>query len=681
MSFFEFPHTRTYESDLGWLIRHLLEMDETLRNFINFNTIKYADPIAWNITAQYEANTVVINPSDGTAYISTRPVPSGVPITNTSYWTPIFNYGESMDHLREQIAAANEESSATATRNYSEGDLLWIEGTLYRTLYAFNAGTAFVENTNVIQTTVEDEIKRLIADIGTINSDISDIANDIDTINNTLITVGNDITNLSGRMQDAEDDIDALEAAVSTIDVFIDPRDFGAVGDGVTDDTAAFLAAIAKVGEIGGGTIIVPKGYTFIVTRIRIDVDNVRMLGLGGILKEKDNTAQDPQTAYYIIDAYNVDNITLENLTIDGNAVNNDDFSVFDAITCAGGKNNVVKGCYIYNAPDSGIMFSNLTDSMCVDNVIEGFRDCGIYCNKGSGNNGAYNIVSRNIIDGGSLNPNGSGIALKRVCWKFIVAENVIHNVANGITLENASANNDYSTDIMIANNWIERFIYTGIGLRASFRCSVSNNYIYGDNANYGILIDGNCCYNTIASNIIQGITNFAGVAYTIRDNHYPKTNVLSANIINVASPYGIQMLDNVTPNAQSTFNIIIGNRVVTSHGSGIGIYVGIYFQKTSITGNIFSAVSKDAVFKAGMLIISGNMYEHASAEYSAANTSSKVGSIGTAQIFAANAATIVGAAVNAKAGDITLNTEPASGEYVGWVYNGSAWLPFGAIV
>ena len=92
MSFFEFPHTRTYDSDLGWLIKHIIEMSEEIKNFINFNTIKYADPILWNITSQYEGNTVVIDPQTGSAYISVQPVPSGVSLYNTDYWTEIFNY-------------------------------------------------------------------------------------------------------------------------------------------------------------------------------------------------------------------------------------------------------------------------------------------------------------------------------------------------------------------------------------------------------------------------------------------------------------------------------------------------------------------------------------------------------------------------------------------------------------
>lgn len=38
MSFFEFPHTRTYDGDLGWLIKHVSSYDEVITALNNWIT-------------------------------------------------------------------------------------------------------------------------------------------------------------------------------------------------------------------------------------------------------------------------------------------------------------------------------------------------------------------------------------------------------------------------------------------------------------------------------------------------------------------------------------------------------------------------------------------------------------------------------------------------------------------
>src|SRR6185503_18002320 len=51
----------------------------------------------------------------------------------------------------------------------------------------------------------------------------------------------------------------------------INLRDFGAVGDGVTDDGPAFQAALDALATAGGGTLFVPEGKYAITTPVSKD--------------------------------------------------------------------------------------------------------------------------------------------------------------------------------------------------------------------------------------------------------------------------------------------------------------------------------------------------------------------------------------------------------------------------
>jgi hypothetical protein len=58
-----------------------------------------------------------------------------------------------------------------------------------------------------------------------------------------------------------------------------DVRDFGAVGDGVTDDTAGFQAALDAAGEQGGGIVHAPRGDYLIGTHLAVP-DHVTLEGV-----------------------------------------------------------------------------------------------------------------------------------------------------------------------------------------------------------------------------------------------------------------------------------------------------------------------------------------------------------------------------------------------------------------
>lgn len=305
MSFFEFPHARTYDNDLGWLIARVIRMSKQLENFINFNTIKYADPIAWNITTQYEANTVVINPADGTAYISTQPVPSGVLITNTEYWTPIFNYAESMDKLREQIAAANDGENPNTTAPRTAGDLVWLNGLLYIVTADMAAGTTYIQGVNIEPITIEEYI------------------------NNLDDAVKTEIYN-----------------RIFSLSVYANVRYYGAAGDGVTDDSAAFQEAIDS-----GRPVFVPAG-TYVVREAVKTSGDFEILGgveaevipvyVGGVA----------QRIFYITDC---DDVRIRNLKIGGVKHGVTNYNVYrqSALDVENCKKITVENCVFKTIDDS----------------------------------------------------------------------------------------------------------------------------------------------------------------------------------------------------------------------------------------------------------------------------------------------------------------------------------------
>lgn len=62
---------------------------------------------------------------------------------------------------------------------------------------------------------------------------------------------------------------------------YISVKTFGAIGDGVTDDTAAIQAAIDSVNAVTGGTVVFPPATYLITSRITVNHDNIVLQGMG----------------------------------------------------------------------------------------------------------------------------------------------------------------------------------------------------------------------------------------------------------------------------------------------------------------------------------------------------------------------------------------------------------------
>ena len=170
----QYPYINLNDLNLDFLLKSIGEIKEEVENFVSINALKFANPIQWNITNQYEKNTIVIDPLTGTAYISVAPVPSGVALNNTDYWTVVFDLREFVIRAAKNFTSHYEEDTTlTATFNSNEGDWLVWGDVLYIATTNITVGDSYVIGGNIRTITVEEvknEILQLIGDLTTLST-------------------------------------------------------------------------------------------------------------------------------------------------------------------------------------------------------------------------------------------------------------------------------------------------------------------------------------------------------------------------------------------------------------------------------------------------------------------------------------------------------------------------------
>ena len=163
-----YPRTDFHELNQDWMISMLYDMINQVENFVEMNSVKYADPIQWDITRQYEKNTIVVDSLTGTAYISSKPVPIGVALSRTEYWDVIFDLGRFITLASQNFANSYEAVlTTTATMPTDENGWLVWNSILYRAKNDIHVGDRYVVDGNIEKYTVEmffDELAHLISE-------------------------------------------------------------------------------------------------------------------------------------------------------------------------------------------------------------------------------------------------------------------------------------------------------------------------------------------------------------------------------------------------------------------------------------------------------------------------------------------------------------------------------------
>ena len=299
--FNEYPYRNISSINLDWLIKQLQKLEKELINFVSLNTITYADPIQWSITRQYKMNTVVVEPVSKTAYISTKPVPIGVRISDTNYWTPIFDLNQLSSN--QNITLREDGYNVLASFPSHVGDWLIWQDLLYKVVVEIPTDTPYMVEYNIERYTVEmfvNDLKtEMVNRLYALSSKIGDLTNLTTTEKNTVVGAINElVTKLSNEIDarqsadsalqsniDAE--VTARQSADSTLQSNIDaeatarqnadnqiiemigdsykhPLDvtlLGVKGDGITNEVSAFQSIITDYPDYA---YYFPKGvYNF----------------------------------------------------------------------------------------------------------------------------------------------------------------------------------------------------------------------------------------------------------------------------------------------------------------------------------------------------------------------------------------------------------------------------------
>lgn len=200
----------------------------------------------------------------------------------------------------------------------------------------------------------------------------------------------------------------------------VNVKDYGALGDGVTDDTAEILTALAVVVSNGGGILYFPKG-TYLVSNLdapastwdndvalHILNDNIHFVGDGRgatTIKLADSAdAHVIKIGRRFEGALTLSDCSVRGMTIDGNSANQTAPSAsedhWNGIDVASGASRIIlEDLYIHDTQYYGIGFQdgNFTDCVVNNVTTENTNADGIDC-KNNGSTSYGNTISNMTV-------------------------------------------------------------------------------------------------------------------------------------------------------------------------------------------------------------------------------------------------------------------------------------------
>lgn len=439
---------------------------------------------------------------------------------------------------------------------------------------------------------------------------------------------------------DAHDKIGILNKKTDGI---VNVKEFGAKGDGVTDDTAAIQNAINSL--TNGGDVIFP--YTpasYLISNSLTLKNNIRLIGLGRRPKIKSNGS----ITTYIINGLNCSNCIIQNLDLDMNKVTNTAGTTF-GIYLKNSNNVTIQDCTIQKIEGDGIYIADSANILVKDNLIDDINRNGITTTGDIDNVIIQNNKLTNMRFGGLISEDDDDYQFVK---NLHYLNNRVYGVAGAQTgmaftsglsnttvkkYQNCSMIGNYidgfflgitarlSEDVTISRNQLVN-VERGIHINAystteSKNIKIINNSIKVSSASNNIAISlFNVIEGIIHGNLIYNATGNAIYAYTLSDstisnNIVNKTTMAKAIVVR-GGVKNCKIIDNTIIDAYLTaiqvqaetandpLYVVITGNIAYRTGTGVDMRYGIEFvnspTKCIVKNNDVERVSTTSLYNVG---------------------------------------------------------------------------------